>query len=439
MSLPRVLIIGQPFDKKGGGITLSNLFAGWDIDKLAVACSAQLLTDLNYNVCKHYYQLGEKEFKWIFPFNLIERKLPSGVLKPNNKAEDKQIGKTLTYNPSFRRTFVDSLFYPLLKYSGLYHCRAKSKLSDPFYQWVNEFKPDVLYVQFSGRDGILFAQKLYSYLKIPMIIHMTDDWLSTVGDKGLFKKYWQKKINKEFKKIIDEATVLMSICEAMSDEYKLRYNRDFIPFRNPINLKNWLPFSKNQWDIKTTFNILYTGRIGIANGESIMLISNVINSLNQKGIKIKLDIYSPDFNTKNGNLLDNKLGVTVKNPVPHKEMPTLLPLYDLLFLPLDFDKDAIHFAQFSMPTKTSEYMISGTPILVFADESTALAKYALRYKWAYVVTNNNEKSLIRALTELQSNLSLRKELSETAKRTAIQFDDAETVRKNFRKNFEIIL
>jgi hypothetical protein len=37
MPLPKVLIIGQPFNNDtGGGITLSNLFSGWDKDKIAV-------------------------------------------------------------------------------------------------------------------------------------------------------------------------------------------------------------------------------------------------------------------------------------------------------------------------------------------------------------------------------------------------------------------
>ena len=433
-NFPKVLIFGQPFDKTGGGITLSNLFADWDLDKLAVACPGQQLTDLDNNACKTYFQLGDDEFKWIFPFNLVQRKFPSGLIEPNQSI-NKNINKPSGYNPNIRRKLIDLLFYPLLKYSGLFHYRAKTKLSDPFCQWLNEFKPDVLYAQFSGLDGILFTQKLHSYLEIPMIIHITDDWLSTIGDKGLFKKYWQKKINKEFKKLIDRATVLMSISEAMSDEYKLRYQKEFIPFRNPINLKDWLPFSKNDWDVKTTFNILYTGRIGRANAKSIILISSVINSLKQKDIKINLHVYSPDFNTKNGNLLNTKPGVRVKNPVPHKEMPSLLSQYDLLFLPLDFDKDGINFAQFSMPTKTSEYMISGTPILVFADKNTALAKYALKYKWAYVVTDNDQKSLSHALMELYSNSSLRRELAEIAKKTAIQIDDADVVRKNFQRNF----
>jgi glycosyltransferase involved in cell wall biosynthesis len=78
-------------------------------------------------------------------------------------------------------------------------------------------------------------------------------------------------------------------------------------------------------------------------------------------------------------------------------------------------------------------MISGTPILVYADKRTALAKYAIKDGWAYVVTNNNEMILTQALEELYSNLSLRKELAERARKIAIQNEDANLIRENFRK------
>ena len=80
-SLPRVLIIGQTFNKKsGGGITQSNLFSGWDKDKIAVTCTAHLLQDSETEICDNYYQLGNLENKWIFPFNYFQRNFYSGKL-----------------------------------------------------------------------------------------------------------------------------------------------------------------------------------------------------------------------------------------------------------------------------------------------------------------------------------------------------------------------
>jgi len=85
-----------------------------------------------------------------------------------------------------------------------------------------------------------------------------------------------------------------------------------------------------------------------------------------------------------------------------------------------------------MPTKTPEYMISGTPILVYADKKTALAQYALDGRWAYPVTENNRTVLKQALLELNSNPLLRKNLAERAITKAIQNDDAINIRENFR-------
>ena len=115
------------------------------------------------------------------------------------------------------------------------------------------------------------------------------------------------------------------------------------------------------------------------------------------------------------------------------EMPELIASYDLLILPLDFDRDGIRFTRFSIPTKLSEYMISGVPILIYADNKTALARYALNAGCAYVVTNNDSETLKSAIRELFLNSSLRKQLAEKAKKVVLQNDNAEIVKENFRK------
>jgi glycosyltransferase involved in cell wall biosynthesis len=129
------------------------------------------------------------------------------------------------------------------------------------------------------------------------------------------------------------------------------------------------------------------------------------------------------------------LGVEVKNTIPHHDMPELLSGYDLLLLPLDFDKEGINFARYSMPTKASEYMASGTPILVFADLQTALAKYAASAGWAYIVSEMSSLALREALNLLMSDQALRESLARKAKTMAIQNEDATMVRQKFKSCF----
>src|ERR1019366_256858 len=124
-------------------------------------------------ICNNYYQLGEKEHKWIFPFNFLQKRFQSGVLKFDEAIVNGNIEHS---TKTFRSKIVDDLFYPLLKYTGLYHNFSKIALSPEFCNWVNEFNPDVIYAQGQDRNRILFSLSVQSYLKKPIIYHMMDDW-----------------------------------------------------------------------------------------------------------------------------------------------------------------------------------------------------------------------------------------------------------------------
>ena len=178
---------------------------------------------------------------------------------------------------------------------------------------------------------------------------------------------------------------------------------------------------------------MYTGRIGTANSESIRKIAAAIDTLCNEGLKISLDIFSPNISTENAKGLKIFNGVNLKNIVPHSKIPALLPQYDLLVLPLDFDKKSLKFAKLSMPTKASEFMISGTPVLVFAPHQTALAKYADKHKWAYLVTDTKKEVIEKALKELYNNYDLRASLGERARRLAIETEDAHIIRHKFKE------
>jgi hypothetical protein len=65
--------------------------------------------------------------------------------------------------------------------------------------WLSGFKPDVLYVQISSRETLLFACELIDYLKIPSVNHVMDDWPSSLTSNGLAGNYWIKKIDNELR------------------------------------------------------------------------------------------------------------------------------------------------------------------------------------------------------------------------------------------------
>jgi glycosyltransferase involved in cell wall biosynthesis len=425
---PKVLIIGQTFNQtSGGGITLTNLFKGWDKNSIAVA--AERIINPDTAVCENYYQLGSLEAKRRFPFNLIEKKFKSGSIKILNSYNPKTKNSFKTNNQKYPN--LAKLYDLLLHFFGLFHYSRNLKTSNEFLNWINEFKPDIIYTQLASYELIKFVSKLNDITNVPIAIHIMDDWPTTISKSGILQKYWRNKIDNEFRSLLDKTSIFLSISQGMTSEYKKRYNKDFKIYHNPIKIENWDYCPNIELLQNDYFRILYTGRIGVANNQSIIDICRVVYSkLNV--MNIELYIYTnDDCNMIDRYLVENR--IIKRSFVPHNEMPELLSSYHLLLLPLDFSKRGIEFAKYSFPTKASEYMISGTPILVFAPQETALCIHAKEHRWAYVVDDNNDEQIVRAIENLMTNESLRRALGHTAREFAINNFDAEIVRENFRK------
>jgi glycosyltransferase involved in cell wall biosynthesis len=311
------------------------------------------------------------------------------------------------------------------------HCISTINLSQKLKDWLLEFAPDILYLQISNRESINFAFELIDYLKIPSVIHMMDDWPSTISSKGLFKRYWQRKIDREFRQLIGKIDLHLSISEAMSEAYQSRYHTSFKVFHNPVELKEF----DNKLNVKKTglsgFRILYLGRIGTANSQSIIQFARFISKYEPDGVKVEFDIYTNDIDTSYTRKLSNLHNVNVRPSIKHDEIPLLLMSYDLLLLPLDFTKLGLAFSRYSIPTKASEYMMSGTPVLVFAPAETAISRFFATNKCGHCLSTNKLIELKESLDLLIGDKEYRLRIGGRAILIAKQMFDARVVRNNF--------
>lgn len=431
MAFPKVLIFGQPFnDFSGGGITLTNLFKGWPKNKIAVAFLGHGLFNVTTDVCDIYYQLGRDEHKWIFPFNLIQRKFESG-LKTFDKSKVPSINHI---QKGLRYQFVNSIFYPFLSWIGVLHFASRISISDRFRNWLIEFNPEVLYLQVSTREEILFAHELVGFKKWPTIIHIMDDWPSTISSKGPFKMFWAKTIDRELKSLFNRVDLRLSISDAMSAEYLKRYGKTFLPFHNPIETDVWLLHSKREHSLnKEYIKVLYSGRIGIGITESLLEVAFALESLNKEGFRAKLHIQTP---TSDPGIISQvkKFSCVVINPFADlKDIPKIFSEADLLVLANDFSKEGLDYLKLSMPTKASEYMISGTPILVYSPEETAVSKFFIQNECGLCVTRHDSQALAMAFKYLFENKGYRELISRNAVHYAMEKFDAQIVRNEFQR------
>ncbi|MDN3686622.1 glycosyltransferase family 4 protein [Cyclobacterium jeungdonense] len=430
---PKVLILNQPFNSiSGGGITLSNLFKGWPKDKLAVTCLGNLITEqTQLDACDHYYQLGHKEHIWRFPLSLLKRKYPSGKVRISKKEKKvKPIKKS-----ALREKLLKGYINPFLKWLGVLNWASTLQLSPELQLWLDEFNPDVIYAQAQRREAVIFCRLVQEYLHKPMVFHMMDDWLEVLPGEGLLGNYWHGKIGGEFKDMLTRCARHFSISEPMAKAYQERYGFQFSTFHNPIELSFWNKSQRKSYEFGDKIQILYAGRMGLGIQSSLETMAKCLENLNKTGKK-QLELVLQVG--RKPSWADTYSCIHHRGFVPYEELPDRFSGADLLFLPYDFTPSATAFIKYSMPTKASEYMISGTPILIFAPEDTALVTYAQDYQWAKVVTKNEVEELKAALMELIDSEEYRKKVATKAIEIAEQRHDALKVREAFRNELSAL-
>ncbi len=234
---PRVLIVGESFHtRSGGGITQSNLFKFWPQEKIAIIPYEKDKSDPL--VCNRIYSLHEREIKYIFPFNLLDKmskyinqklinKQNINVPEINNDIDHndesgshkvaKEARPLTSENLQSKALNISKTIYRFIcGFIGVDHIKSKIIISTELLNWISEFKPDLIYAQFATLDKIRFVYNLKRETNIPLVIHFMDDWPSVLVSPGILYNYWKKNINKELRSLIDSAGACIAISEKMA-------------------------------------------------------------------------------------------------------------------------------------------------------------------------------------------------------------------------------
>ena len=434
----RILILGETFRSNGGGgITLTNLFLDWPPENIGVITDR--IDETNPESKYAYYQLGSEEIKFPFPFYLIQRSVKSGPYHfyPGNKAVGfKESGKTAI---SGIKRKIRPFFDKFLRRTGLFLFFYRIRLSESLKKWILDFEPDIVYIQPFHYRIMQFGNLLFEHLKIPYAVHIMDDSVKYINNECLILRgKFQRQIENDFKKLIFNSKISMCISEAMSNEYSRRYGRDFLSFRNPIDIDRWLPFQKKDMNVNSErLKIVYNGRLFMPTFYSLIDMCLIVNELNIKNKQVELDIYTYDYNPAFIKIIQKLRGVRICAPVEIGEIPQLILQYDIFFLCLDFSKSAQDYSQFSISTRTSEGMISAVPVLVYAPANSAMSEYFVKNEAGCLVGERDTMKLEQAILKLWNDSSYRERISTNAVNTALSDSNAVIVREKFRKALTI--
>lgn len=420
----RILLLTCTISNRNAtGITLGNLLSDYPKDHILIAAGFKEIQNMHANTTKSVYSMGRDEYRHLFPLSLVYKKHYSGVYNLDEKAKD---NSSTSESKSQRLQFcIFRLVVNFFHFIGLYHYLYRCVLSEKFMKWLDEYKPDIIYTMLSTRASISIANQVADYLGIPICVHIMDDWPMTIIKKGLCRKYWKAKIGSELNDIILKAKKRIAISELMATEYKIRYNAPWLFFHNPVNLSFWRA-KRTPKNRESGYQITYSGRIGVGIYQSLLDIIKAVDLLVKQGMPISFIVQTrtPGIISR---IKTKYLFLEIREYIPYNQLANFFANSDLMVIPYAFKGRDHNFIRYSMPTKASEYMASGTPVLYYGPKDTALFHFFEKHRCAHTISEPQIEKLVIEIKKMLQDKPLRDYYADNALNTASRLFDQDHI------------
>lgn len=389
---PKVLLLGiDPFNRTNAtGITLSNLFEGWDKDNIAQVYFSDKIPTID--VCHKYFKLPNHTvfvdyyFRKIISFFKNHQIATSSFNSLSINSKKKNLKNIIRLN---LRAALD--LSPLI-------------LSSDLFDWMKRFNPDIIYSTLGSCRMVNLANRIAAHLNKPFVPHFMDDWVSTIYAQnelgGVAKKYFEKKLAE----VIKKSNGGLCISEPMVEEYTKRYGLEFSPF---VNCIDDVLFSYPAEDTNNKFIIQYIGGLHLDRWRSILDVAKAVDKLNDVGKKVSLHIYCPsEHSILFSHYFNSLIHTEFKGYICSDKVSQVLKEASLLLHVESFDENYIHYTKFSLSTKIPQYLAAGKPVLGYGPDVLASMKHLVKTNSGEVISKNNCDDIYLAIEKLIHNKDL---------------------------------
>ena len=364
MEYKNILVCSVPcWNKKSGSDTMSTLLTGYPKDKLANLYIREDFPDSD--VCEKYFRISE---------NAVIK----SILKPGIKT-GKQIYLTkATTDDNTKNAEITNQRYQ--KHSGLKRhlllCVRETlwflgKWKSPeLEKFIDDFKPDVV---FFAMEGYIHFNRINRYILKKTgakgIGYFWDDNFTYKQNNKFLSLIYRFFQRRSLKKLAKECDTFFAITPKTKEEADKEFNINCTLLTKPIDFTG-KTFS--QYAPKSPIKMVYTGKLIIGRDETIRIIGQALDKINENGEKIELDVYTTTKISSPESFGDS---INLKGTVPQTEVPTIQNSADILLFAEAISGAKSKTSRLSFSTKITDYFGSGKCILAVGRPDVAPMEY----------------------------------------------------------------
>lgn len=383
-ALPRVLVVTvSGWSNSVGSDTMSTLFSQYETDKLASLYIRAELSDSP--VCSRYYHI----FEGRIIKSLWNRKIKTGEAYQydtlvNGKSDIVELSQERTLYSKFHKHRPWSLI--LLREVVWKFGRWKTKELKDF---LDEFKPEVV---FSPIESYIHLDRIIEYIidyckPRKVICNLWDDNF-TYKQKPFSLGYRIHRLwlRKHYKRLVDKGNVFICQNQKMQKEFKEEFGKDSVLLTKPIfDINTFHPYQPSN-----PIKLLYTGSLYINRDKTIFALCELINKVNENGLKITLEVFSgTQLTPKLVDRIERNKGCYFKGHIKQNEVFVKQQEADVLLFVEDLSNKNLA-ARLSFSTKITDYLKAGKCVLAIGNKDLAPIEY-FKEQQAGIVCNNKEE------------------------------------------------
>lgn len=265
---------------------------------------------------------------------------------------------------------------------------------------VKDFAPDVIYTTMGSYAVHKIVLYLSREMRIPVVIHVMDDWVVAKNNHGLLSLLQGWLIRRTFADLLRVSSLRYVISEGMKSAYEQRYGYRFNVLGNVVE-ETWI----RKGEIRENREVLSIGYVGSftdnSQREPIEDVIKALSGLNKSDYKYKYRLclfVTPATHQYATKCFSDHADVEVDvAPVEDEDFYRLLGGFDILLLPSSFSGPSREYIKYSIPAKFYSYLAAGVVILYYGDSASEQIRLAIQNKLGLVVTDRSSGAIQDAL------------------------------------------